>query len=1428
MKLPRRNYQKLLSRVIGVRRQTRITRLSIAAVVILGLLLPYLNTIYTAWHYGLDDKTSALVGTTSLALRKQFTFDAEHSQWQFNQKGIEAAQTKPQSSQEKSGPDPAAALALQKAQLGGTNDEKTAGSQYSVNLPTDGKKGITYYDNNTKLSFDLVPQFSVEDGKAVDGHLVYPFSGGGKLVYSAKNNGMKEDIILSKPMGDSLTFAYKLNLPDTLTAKLLDDGSLGIYSADPTLFGVSSFGTDGDVEKVLNAQKTAPKTHLLFALPAPIIKQTGGGQGDSSAHFSLDGDTLSVSATGLANLQYPLTIDPSVVVTSSSDFSAGNNEDNIDFSSNQLNRGNLTGGSIGAWHYTHNSTDDGTTYSAGFGSAGSARLEHGTAVYNGYIYITGGWTGSGTPFTDTLYAPINSDGTVGTWTAASYNLSIGHYAHETVAYNGYLYVIGGQTQFYTDNAVFYAPIASGGGLSGAWQSTTGSTYSLRDFAAVVYNGYLYKIGGTDGTRSNTVQYAPLNADGTISSGAWTTSSPIPFALEGLKAVAYNGRIIVTGGYTGVSYSPSTFSAKIKSDGSLGSWQTNTAMTTGRSNHSSVVYNGYIYVIGGDNGTMLTSIEYAPIYSSGSIGAWKTSSALSTGFKQHTSVVYGGYIYTLGGYMGTYRDYVQYAKIDVSGVVGTSTTSPNLFPSESSKGKTYTGRQGAASVAYNGYIYVLGGYDSSQNTYVFNSVIYAPLNNDGSIGSWSITTSFTSGRQRFAAVAYNNYMYILGGRDPTTSTNYNDVQYAPINSTGTLGAWVATTSFTTARENHSAVAYNGYLYVLSGDASPTLLKDVQYASISATGTVGAWSTTTPVTGDHAEGGAVIVKGRMYVIGGSGTQPIEYGTINTTGTISSWSTTINTDAWRSGVVAYKDKIYTTGGINFDTRVQFATVNSDGTLSAWNTTTSLNVSRVYSNTVAYNGYLYSVAGSNGATMNNNLEYAQIRNDGSGVVDNWTTNPNSFTTGRYGAGTVAYNGYLYVMGGIGSAGALGDVQYAPINDSGLVGTWATTTSLPDVRGVFGTVAYNGYMYIIGGAAGGGVYRSDVQHIAINGDGTLGASWTNDTAASLGSVRAGNKALVLNGYLYTLGGYDATNEYADVRYAAINSSTHAVGAWTSTNTYTGARYNFGCVLFNGYMYVIGGRNDALAKNWGDVQYAAVNGDGTVGTWATTTSYAAPRASQAAFAYNGYLYMTGGFDGSAYFASTQYAPLRSDGTVGNWQTSSTTSVYTNPRTVPGFVEYGGFAYVVGGAQGTNYYNDVQYTPIKLMPRIAHYSKRIDLGSAVSLSTITFNGTLTGGASSIMYRSAGTDGLWGSAAAIDTLSGGGGGGGCGGGGGTSRYVWLRVTVDDTNTPALSTSTNATDITVNYSSGSSHASPDFRLRGGKSYSSQALQPLDTCGA
>ncbi len=140
--------------------------------------------------------------------------------------------------------------------------------------------------------------------------------------------------------------------------------------------------------------------------------------------------------------------------------------------------------------------------------------------------------------------------------------------------------------------------------------------------------------------------------------------------------------------------------------------------------------------------------------------------------------------------------------------------------------------GAAAVCKNGYIYVIGGdvYPYQPTTIVQ----YTQANPDGSLQPWQQTSSMLQQRVNHAAVECQGYIYVMDGNPWKAALN--SVGYAQINPDGTLGEWAYTSSNQLGRWIPSAQAYNGYVYVLGGYASgPTAT--VEYASINPDGSLG---------------------------------------------------------------------------------------------------------------------------------------------------------------------------------------------------------------------------------------------------------------------------------------------------------------------------------------------------------------------------------------------------------------------------------------------------------------------------------------------------------------------------------------------------------------------------------------------------------------
>jgi len=300
-------------------------------------------------------------------------------------------------------------------------------------------------------------------------------------------------------------------------------------------------------------------------------------------------------------------------------------------------------------------------------------------------------------------------------------------------------------------------------------------------------------------------------------------------------------------------------------GEVTAWSTNAdALPNVRANHSSVVANGYVYVIGGFDNTFnpVSTVYYAKLNADGSVGTWNTAAnALPAVRDFHSSVVANGYVYVIGGQNTTTTvSTVYYAKLNADGSVGTWNTAANALPNP---------RDSQTSVVANGYVYVIGGFDSTSGTNPVSTVYYAKLNADGSVGTWN-TAANTLPAARFSAtsVAANGYVYVMGG-DDSGFNPHTEVYYAKLNADGSVGTWnTAANALPAARDNHSSVVSNGYVYVLGGeDTTGDPVTTALYAKLNADGSVGTWNTAAnalPAALDRQS--SVVVNGYIYFMGG----------------------------------------------------------------------------------------------------------------------------------------------------------------------------------------------------------------------------------------------------------------------------------------------------------------------------------------------------------------------------------------------------------------------------------------------------------------------------------------------------------------------------------------------------------------------------------
>jgi hypothetical protein len=237
----------------------------------------------------------------------------------------------------------------------------------------------------------------------------------------------------------------------------------------------------------------------------------------------------------------------------------------------------------------------------------------------------------------------------------------------------------------------------------------------------------------------------------------------------------------------------------------------------------------------------------------------------------------------------------------------------------------------------------------------------------------------------------------------------------------------------------------------------------------------------------------------------------------------------------------------------------------------------------------------------------------------------------------------------------SLADAFTVLLSGDGSLGTWQFTSSLNGIRHHHAAVAVGNYIYAVGGSNSPsgflGSPLNTVERAAVNSDGSLGA-WQVLTA-TMNTSREGLAAVVVNGYLYAIGGYDMNS----VERAAINPDG-TLGPWQMISSLTTSRWGLTAVEANGYIYAIGG------FSLSSVERAAINSDGSLGTWQVISSMLTPCFHNGAVAAGGYIYVSG-----------QRAAINADGSLGPWQWTSWT--LEPPASGAGVVAVQGYLYVVG-------------------------------------------------------------------------------------------------------------------------------------------------------
>ena len=250
------------------------------------------------------------------------------------------------------------------------------------------------------------------------------------------------------------------------------------------------------------------------------------------------------------------------------------------------------------------------------------------------------------------------------------------------------------------------------------------------------------------------------------------------------SVVFQNKIWVLGGNDG-SFKNDVWSS---SDGKTWTQETYNARWSGRFRHTSVVFNGKIWVLGGNDGSFKNDVWSS---SDGKTWTQETYNARWSRRFSHTSVMFNGKIWVLGGNDGSFKN-------DVWSSSDGKTWTQETYYALWSRRTLYT------SVVFNGKIWVLGGHDGrGKKNDVWSS-------SDGKTWTQETYNALWSGRFSHTSVMFNRKIWVLGGNDGSFK---NDVWSS---SDGKTWKKEANSAGWSGRFSHTSVVFQNKIWVLGGD------------------------------------------------------------------------------------------------------------------------------------------------------------------------------------------------------------------------------------------------------------------------------------------------------------------------------------------------------------------------------------------------------------------------------------------------------------------------------------------------------------------------------------------------------------------------------------------------------------------------------------
>ena len=652
------------------------------------------------------------------------------------------------------------------------------------------------------------------------------------------------------------------------------------------------------------------------------------------------------------------------------------------------------------------------------------------------------------------------------------------------------------------------------------------------------------------------------------------------------------------------------------------WSIGSATPSGVYSANVIITKNRLYVLGGMNGVagFMQDIQSATINADGTLGAWNTIGYLPEGWSEGQAVVIKNRVYLLCGATGANPN-----------VYTTVINSDGTLNGWSTQGVLPVRLRDARAVVTKNRLYLIGGVNVNTPS---SSIYSAVINNDGTLGAWSLSSNTLPNNARYSHVAVTkNRVYMLGGMEGAVTSA---ISTAPINADGTLGAWSAAGTLPRAIANGQVVVTKNYVFLIGGFDGNSHLNTVYSAPIGSDGTLGAWTLRTNLPYTVAKCAVAVVRDKIHLIGplmnNSETNSVITGSF--TGGVSDYSQFYNGTINKfdgsnisGNVVLGNDYVESTesqpgNGQPWQQQSQINMSHAGGDISGWTNTTS---PQGFPHLIVTKNYAYAIAGSSGTSASsipNQIHRATLNPDG--TIGTWTLMPTALPKTIWAGAVFVAKNRVNIVGAETNSSNLYSTTIDPV--TGEIGTTWTVTTGPGIGSTtYGAVAViSDRVYAV---VQGGVY-----YATIGADGILG-TWVH--AFSL-SMTVYNAAMcVVKKKVYLIGHHNGGSEVSGKIFVANIQADGSLSNFTALPDYPQPVGGISFVVTDKTLYMFGGWNGAASSAM--VYRATINSDGTLGAWNVCTSLPVGMHRARVMVTSSKIYLIGGITSdygvTSYFAN---------------------------------------------------------------------------------------------------------------------------------------------------------------------------------------------------